>query len=325
MGKEVKEDGLITGAGGPRKGLKFVHKIDLYTSFMLLLHLYLAPVMFASLRTTFLYVSIPHEMLAYGPITINATDPTKRVKELLCNDQYSVFMDNYMTDEMVAFEQARSEAFEALPAVQEQISAIDDGEGRTFSEFGVSITALCHLLPPAYDWGGCITYGDLEEKCLQGECGTNPNRCFWRNTRIVAIASYGMFICYIPALLMTMGMVYDPPPAGFRLFLKPVFAATFYLLTGIFAFTGLFVVTIDAGKYSPEAMVAAYPDFSVNFDAGWQCFLFTALACTVFGLIFVYLTIFSPKYPREENRWTVRRRNFEKSLRNISERARRES
>nr|XP_039273052.1 uncharacterized protein LOC120347212 [Styela clava] len=302
---------------GGKKPIPTKHKIDAYGSFILLIHIYVLVLVLATLSTFQLQVVVPHEMLLQGPITLDISDPDRIEKPLICNPHYPLFRESYITDEMKSFESVKSGEFIDRTDIQELLKATDEATNSAVSFFGIKNTEICEIIRPANRTGNCMSFAKIEKECLEGDCGEDPNVCFWSSTKTMQLMATLHLITFIPAVLMTMGMMYDPPPAGCRLILKPIIAAVLYCLTGVFAVLGFLMSMVGKSKYAPAIMSETYPGFEVQTGPGYKAFQINGIVNLVYAGIFLYLAIFAPTYPRHKNRWDERRQNLERGLEEI--------
>lgn len=63
--------------------------------------------------------------------------------------------------------QVKSSSFLAIPEVNELLDDINQVQNRSVTTFGMSPNGLCELIPPANDWGDCIT---LDQVSLLSLC-----------------------------------------------------------------------------------------------------------------------------------------------------------
>lgn len=302
---------------GGMKILPTKHKIDAYGSFMLLIHIYILLLVLSTLSSFHLMVLAPNEMLLQGPILLNSSDTDPTENQLICNPFYQNFRENYITDELKSFESVKSGEFINRTDVQELLKATNEATNSDSTFLGIKLTGICEIIRPANKMGSCISFSRLEKECLGGECGTDPNVCFWRSASLMNLLALLHVLTFIASVLLTMGLMYDPPPARLGLFLKPVFATVFYALTGAFAILGNLMAGIGKSKYAPDIMAETFPGFEVLTGPGNSAFQVVGVVNMVCAGIFLYLTIFAPKYPRMKKRWDLRRQNLKKGLEQI--------
>lgn len=124
------------------------------------------------------------------------------------SERKATFASNTLIEIPVYVFQVRSSSYLALPEVDGLLQDINQARNRSVTTFGMSPNGLCELIPPANDWGDCITLTEVSTLyCIR----TFTHWCVSSHFIIAAFDSYYLpaSILYIPAYLFESSVISD--------------------------------------------------------------------------------------------------------------------
>ncbi|CAK8696988.1 unnamed protein product [Clavelina lepadiformis] len=320
MAKSTTVTGLI---GASTRKIPFYHKVDMWSTFILCVYVFGLFLLWSALGIDHVIVYAPYELLAHSPISLNIT-AQGTTGGLMCNPHFATFYNksSYFTQDFIDLNQTRSPEFLALPEVAASVDEMTNSSTHPTVVLAFMLSDLCQYIRPNLDSIGCQTYEYIESTCLpDGDCGTDPNICFWkqpfRMANLYCMAHIGFSLISGICLLL---LVYDPPPIGFGWAAKPSIAATVLFLTGLFGLIYDIYLYQQAQKMMNHAVLRTdYADYSFGMGIAWTDTVISAIAFFAFSAIFVYVTFFTPKYPRQKPRLQQRRGYFEQQSKKFRE------
>ncbi|XP_002127123.2 uncharacterized protein LOC100183317 [Ciona intestinalis] len=301
------------------KNIPVHQKVDLWASFSAILLLWNTPFMFSVVTNNHLRLFFPNEMLMHGPILINTSAAETDAYRLQCNPHFKTFHQNesYFTSQFKGeiLEKAKSEEFLALPDVQSSLFELKNGTNQSRILFAFRASEICELILPNLETGGCMKYDKIVTDCLDGECGTDPNLCWWSSAGFTYLAVMTHAFLFLPGFVIVLLLLYDPPIIGLGWITRPILPAFCLTVSGLVALISAVVTSLNISKYvQQQILYDTYPGFEPTYGTSWYCEIVEGIGTFGAGVCFIYVAFCTPSYPRNGNRVRKRRELFAENL-----------